>query len=289
MSNEKPTLLKRLSSKYRVNIINPENFEELSSFSFSWLQVFMVMSMLVMISFILSLGIMIYTPFQEYFSNTKKNVINDAYIANLYMKVDSLERNLAINEQYITNVRRVLNGEAADDHELEQANENEDQAVKPVKNEELFYVSPEDSALRKELQAESFELSSKNENKDVSLHFYTPVNGVVVEKYNTAEKHLALDIVADKEAPIKAIADGNVIFAEYSASTGNVIMVQHPNNFISVYKHNSVILKPLGSFVRAGETIGIIGNSGEITTGPHLHFELWLNGQSIDPEQYIVF
>lgn len=289
MSNEKPTLLKRLSSKYRVNIINPENFEELSSFSFSWLQVFMVMSMLVMISFILSLGIMIYTPFQEYFSNTKKNVINDAYIANLYMKVDSLERNLAINEQYITNVRRVLNGEAADDHELEQANENEDQAVKPVKNEELFYVSPEDSALRKELQAESFELSSKNENKDVSLHFYTPVNGVVVEKYNTAEKHLALDIVADKEAPIKAIADGNVIFAEYSASTGNVIMVQHPNNFISVYKHNSVILKPLGSFVRAGETIGIIGNSGEVTTGPHLHFELWLNGQSVDPEQYIVF
>jgi murein DD-endopeptidase MepM/ murein hydrolase activator NlpD len=116
-----------------------------------------------------------------------------------------------------------------------------------------------------------------------------PVRGYISAKYEPARDHYALDLVTAPNAPVKAVADGVVIFSEWSSTTGNVIVLQHPDNLLSVYKHNSVLLKKHNTFVKAGEAIALVGNSGELTTGPHLHFELWKGGQTLDPEEFIAF
>ena len=116
-----------------------------------------------------------------------------------------------------------------------------------------------------------------------------PVKGTISEGYNPKEKHFAVDIVTTKDAPVKATADGTVIFAEWTVETGYVIQLQHADNVVSIYKHNSEVLKKIGEYVDAGEPISIVGNSGEHSTGPHLHFELWHNGYPINPEKFINF
>ena len=98
-----------------------------------------------------------------------------------------------------------------------------------------------------------------------------------------------MDVVANKDEAIKAIQDGTVVFTGWTVETGYVIALQHPGNIVSVYKHNSVLLKKEGNIVRAGESIAIIGESGELSTGPHLHFEIWINGNPMDPKDYVVF
>ena len=282
---EKTGWFKRLSDRYRVNIINPENFEEISSFNASWLQVLMVFSLVFMVSFFLAVALFIYTPFRNYLAEESNNR-PDEYTIQLSMMADSLENQLRIRNQYIENQIRILRGED-DVYAKETALDGD--GPKNVDENNLLNLSPEDSALRKEMERSTYDLNKPNQNAGSQLHFYQPVNGVLLSGYNAATKHYAVDIVAAKDAPVKSTLDGTVVFAEYSSSTGNVLMVQHSNNFISVYKHNSVILKSVGSFVRAGETIAIIGNSGEITSGPHLHFELWQNGKPLNPEDFIVF
>jgi murein DD-endopeptidase MepM/ murein hydrolase activator NlpD len=128
--------------------------------------------------------------------------------------------------------------------------------------------------------------------KDVTLdqlRFFTPLKGVVTNRFNPSQQHFGLDIASAKNEAVKAAYDGTVIFAEWTAETGYVMAIQHTGNVISVYKHNSVLLRKQGSFVRAGETISIVGTSGEYSTGPHLHFELWIRGKAVDPEQYLAF
>ncbi len=112
---------------------------------------------------------------------------------------------------------------------------------------------------------------------------------MVTASFNTAQEHYGTDIAAKENEPIKATLDGTVLFSGWTSETGFTIQIQHSNNLVSAYKHNSVLLKKAGQFVKAGETIAVIGNSGEQSTGPHLHFELWYNGKAIDPQEYMVF
>ncbi len=122
-----------------------------------------------------------------------------------------------------------------------------------------------------------------------SFFFFTPVKGIVTASFNSAEEHYGVDIAAKENEPIKAALDGTVLFSGWTSETGNTIQIQHSNNLVSAYKHCSVLMKKAGQYVKAGEVIAVIGNSGEQTSGPHLHFELWYNGTPIDPQEHIVF
>lgn len=288
MNKPKQNFLAKLKDRYRVNIINPENFEEISSFNANWLQLLMVLSVVFMISFGLSIAILVYTPVNNYLDKPETSPVLDAHLKTLSYRADSLENDLRIKSQYIEGLRAILTGQ--DEKFAEDESKDITPPAKEVDENGLFYVSSEDSNIRKEVEGDAYSLNNPKIKKNLeSINFYPPVNGIVNEGFNPEIKHFAVDLIAEKDAPVNAVLDGTVIFSEFSSTTGNVVVMQHLNNYLSVYKHNSVLLKQVGTFVRAGETIAIIGNSGEMTTGPHLHFELWLNGSPVDPEDFIVF
>ena len=121
------------------------------------------------------------------------------------------------------------------------------------------------------------------------IMFFKPVEGIVINGFNLAEKHFGIDIAASNEAMVMAVLDGTVVFSDWTAETGHTIALQHSGNFISVYKHNSQLLKSLGSYVKAGEAIAVSGGSGELSSGPHLHFEIQKNGVPVNPTDYIYY
>ena len=183
----------------------------------------------------------------------------------------------------------ILKGE--DPGELIDTSINADLTASP-NNLASIKKSKEDSLLREYVQREdsySLNISEESPNDKSNLLFFTPLTGSISNLFNAKEKHYGIDIVAKKNEAVKAILNGTVIFAEWTVETGYVIQIQHDYNLTSIYKHNSVLLKKVGDIVKAGEAIAIVGNSGELTTGPHLHFELWKNGVAQDPSQYINF
>ena len=132
--------------------------------------------------------------------------------------------------------------------------------------------------------------NSKQTNVNLkNLHFFLPIKGIVTNGFNVENGHLATDIVAQPNEPVLATLEGTVTLATWSLQEGYIIMIQHNYNIVSIYKHNESLLKKQGDHVTAGEPIAIIGNTGELTTGPHLHFELWYNGTPLNPEDYIAF
>ena len=205
----------------------------------------------------------------------------------MVLKSDSLEKELEQNHQYIKNISAILRGELPETGIDDQI---VDATVSPG-NPNI--KSKEDSSLREYVEREeTFSLNSskdENGNSGNKVFYFPPLIGSVTSEFNPSEDHFGIDIVAPKDEAIKATLAGTVIFAEWTVETGYVIQLQHANNLTSIYKHNSVLLKKTGNKVKAGEAIAIVGNSGKLTTGPHLHFELWRNGTALDPKKYINF
>ena len=201
---------------------------------------------------------------------------------------DSLQAALDDRDLYIANLRRVLRGEAPADsatlfRPITQAPTPADLAPGVV-----------DSALRERIrQEEAYTVSGEAKpgaGRDLAgIIFFPPIRGLVTSNFERKDGHFGIDIVTKKDEAVKATLDGTVVLASWTSDGGHVLQVQHRNDLVSVYKHNSVLLKKVGDKVKAGEAIAIVGDSGELTTGPHLHFELWLNGEPIDPQAYMVF
>lgn len=289
-SEKKTPWYRKLRDKYRLIILNEDTFEEKLSFRLSRLNVFVVIGMLAIIFIFLTTYLIAFTPLREFipgYSNT--GVQKELY--ELQIRADSLEQAFKSKDLFINNMRKVIAGSP------------EFEATKPIKDDSLdldkyekisIKRSKADSLLRIEYErSNQYALLQNNvspEKKATTIisRFFTPVKGIVTNKFNASTKHYGVDIVAKKNEAIKSVYDGMVIFSEWSSTTGHVIALQHTNNVISVYKHNSVILKKQGTHVKVGESIAIIGESGEFTTGPHLHFELWINGNPVDPEKYII-
>jgi murein DD-endopeptidase MepM/ murein hydrolase activator NlpD len=182
-----------------------------------------------------------------------------------------------------------------------------DPAAKQTKDTSIKYSmikltkSKEDSVLRKQIESENkYDLSSQdltmdaaespNINTSISSFFYfTPLKGIVINGFDAAKQHYGVDVAGKKDDIIKSVLDGTVIFSNWTLETGYIIGIQHQHNLISVYKHNSALLKKLGDYVKAGDPIAFIGNSGELSSGPHMHFELWYNGNPVNPKDYIPF
>lgn len=283
--SKKSKLKQKLTDKYRLVILNENTFQERFSLKLSRLNVFVFSGVFSIILIILTTFLIAFTSLREYipgYSSTKLK----KQATRLVYETDSLKSRLAILQNFTRAIKPVLTGdikaEAIDSikttiTEKEEVNELK---LAASKKDSLFRAAVESNTL--------FALSDSEQNK-AKIVFFAPITGNVTQKFDAIEKHYAVDVVAKKDTPVKAVADGTVIFSEWTAETGYVLMVQHTNKFISVYKHNESLLKEQGDFVKSGEAIATVGSTGEHTTGPHLHFELWNSGYPVNPINYINF
>lgn len=281
----------KLRNKYRLVIMNEETYEEKVSFRLSRLNVFTVTGITVILLIIITSFLIAFTPLREYIPGYT-DVTLQKRIIELQHVTDSLQTDVQQKNVYLQNLKNVMEGRniVEDTSGMESKN--------AINYDDIEYSrSPEDSLLRAEYEKESSYDLFYNENEELtapvsalsSYLFFTPLKGIITSQFELSEQHYGIDIVAKRNEAVKATLDGTVVFSDWTIETGYVISIQHQGNFISVYKHNSVLLKKMGTVVKAGEPIAIVGESGELTTGPHLHFELWYNGMPVDPTEYVVF
>lgn len=276
---------RKLLHKYRLVILNESTFEEKISFKLNRLNVFVTGTLFIIVLIGVTTLIIAFTPLREYipgYSSTKLK----RQATELTYKTDSLVTVLNYTNKYLDNVRMVLRGD------IENNQQNRDSLFEEYKlDPSTVDLSPirEDLLLREEVELEDkYNLFERNiENMGTLL--FSPVDGTLSQGFDQKTRHYAVDLVAPKDTPVKAIADGTVLFAEWTAETGYVIIVEHQDGLTSVYKHNGSLSKAQGDLVKAGEVIAAIGNTGELTTGPHLHFELWRRGKPVNPQNYIDF
>ncbi len=278
-------IVQKLRNKYRLVILNDDTFEEKISLKLSRLNVFFIAGFLVIFLIISTTLLIALTPIREYIPGYSSTDLRRKAI-DLTVTSDSLERQLVYNERYLLNIKNIIEGKPI----LNFADTSMSDSIVKVELDKTIIT--EEANLRAMVEDEEQFNITTTDNGAINrstLSFFNPVKGLVTNKFDPQNTHLGVDIVAKKNEVIKAVQDGIVIFSEWTAETGYVIIVQHRADFISVYKHNSSLLKEQGEVVRAGEPIAIIGNSGELTTGPHLHFELWYDSNPVDPESYISF
>lgn len=276
---------RKLLHKYRLVILNEDTFEERLSFKLTKLNVFVAASLGIIILIAGTTFLIAFTGLREYIpgyssANLKKQATELAY------KTDSLQTALMLNNQYYESIRKVLTGD------LEPTILNRDSLVRSKQMDtSLFDLSSSraDSLLREKVAQEDKYNVLETAGTQMEFALFPPVKGTISEKYNLKSRHYAVDVVVAKNAPVKAAADGRVIFSEWSAATGHVIIIEHNYGLLTVYKHNSSLTKEQGDFVRSGEVIALAGTSGDLSTGPHLHFELWKDGNPVNPSDYIDF
>ncbi|WOD45035.1 M23 family metallopeptidase [Hwangdonia lutea] len=288
MKNEKkePKKIKRkLLDKYRLVILNENTFEERLSFKLTRLNVFVLASISVIVLISATYALIAFTALREYIPGYSSTALKKKAVELSY-KTDSLQQVISMNERYFSSIKKVLQGDVS------VVDFNKDSIVEAIKLEDTeIDLSPslEDSLLREKVAKEDKYNLFESAISASNFVLFPPVNGTISEPYNLEEKHYAVDIVVPKDAPIKATADGIVIFAEWTPTTGHVIIIEHSYGLISVYKHNGALTKTQGDLVKAGEVIATAGDSGEFSTGPHLHFELWNDGYPINPTNFIDF
>lgn len=280
--------INKLRDKYRLVVMNDTTFEERISFRLTRLNVFIALGTLSIVLIGLTILLIAFTPLKEYIPGyTDVGLQKKVY--NLAIKADSLETAFRQKDVYLRSLRNILEGRPMDDTIVENP------TVSINYDSLILDASVNDSILRAEYESQNqFDLYFDEEgelysNNPMDITYFTPLKGIITNHFSIADKHYAIDIVAKKNETIKATLDGTVIFADWTVKTGHVIAIQHYKNIISIYKHNSALLKKAGSLVKAGDPIAIIGESGELTTGPHLHFELWQNGTPVNPLNYMTF
>ena len=279
----KKNLISKLLTKYRLVLLNDSTYEEKTSFKISRLNVFSALFALMFIIVLITSGILFFTPIREYIPGYSSTSLQKQ--ANLLSyKTDSLRQIVFLNDQYINSLKKVLTGD------LETIEYKPDSVVyKDAMDIQIIEKSKEDSILRQLVDNEDkYNLANINKDKDFYL-LTSPISGAVSQNYSIADDHLAIDISVDIGTPVKAVSSGRVILSEWTTQTGYVLIIDHGNDLISAYKHNSKLLKSQGETVKQGEIIALSGNSGVLTSGPHLHFELWSEGFSIDPNTLINF
>ncbi len=282
-------LYSRLISKYRLVIMNVDTIEEKASLTLTPMNVITVFGSVGIFLITLTIYTIAFTPLREYIPGYPDGTTRRQYHLNV-MQADSLQRELDLKNRYIENLKTILLGQTP----IDTVGMKPDTTLK--KKELNMNVSQQDSALRAEVEQESRYNFSASSVKKIKTHdnintvfFFPPLKGSVSEQYNPLDSHFGIDITSAANEPVKAALNGTVLFSGWTSETGYVIGIQHENNLVSMYKHNSALLKKTGSFVRAGEVIAIVGNTGELSSGPHLHFEIWHNGNPVNPQEYMVF
>ena len=273
------SFLSKLLIKYRVDIINKNTLEKASSFHMKSIYVFGVGLILFFISFLLSLLILFYTPIgNKVFDYSKKNEINE-----LFLTVDSLENIVNLHLDFTNNLKLILNEQegvgGADDigvvfsiDDIKMMNKNSDSLL-------VDYIRGLDDA----------SVTKYNKNILNKLKISEPTKGIVTSDFDTSTNHFGVDVAAEENSDVFSVLDGVVLFSGYSKKLGNFLILQHKNSFTSIYLHNAQLFKKRGDLVYSGERIALVGNTGELSSAPHLHFELWSGGVPIDPKKYLQF
>ncbi|MGB0166372.1 MAG: M23 family metallopeptidase [Luteibaculum sp.] len=280
----KKKLIKKLRNRYRLSVVNDATFEERFSFRLTPMNV-----LVAFVSSFLFLGfafisVVVFTPLREFIPGYTDTQVREEAMQNALL-VDSLQKELGVKGRYVDNLIQILNGKPVSDSSGTLAQANQDF------NDLDFGISEKDSLFRLDYETSdqySLGASLKTRQSDTK-YFFPPVKGIITSDFEPDKQHFAVDVVAGENEMVKSVLDGTVISSTWTSDGGYVISIQHKDSYISVYKHNSVILKAVGDKVNAGEPVAIIGNSGELTTGPHLHFELWKDGVPLNPKEYIIF
>ena len=281
----KKKLQKKLLHKYRLVVLNEDTFEERFAVKLTRLNVFFLTSLAAIILVILTTLLIVFTPLREYIPGYSSTALKKQAL-KLDSKTDSLIKSINMNDAYIISLKRVLRGEVS------AVVINKDSIFKAVQADTDILelnASKADSLLREKVRNEDKYNLFESASTVKDFVFFPPVNGSISSGFDLNEKHFAVDIVIPTNTPVKATSDGRVLFASWTSDAGYVIIIDHGDELISVYKHNSSLTKSQGDFVKSREVIAISGASGELSTGPHLHFELWSNGIPLNPTNFIDF
>lgn len=282
--NARAKLYQRLRNHYKLVVLNIDTFEERFSLLLTPLNVIVLVGATVVLITSLAFALLGWTPLRYYLPDYAEEIRVRKMVMEASIKADSMEAALGQRDAYIASIRMLIEGRIdtmIDSSAL--------QVVDPL--EVNYSRSKEDSILRKEIEREDLINLNPNFNRDKKTAYllFPPIKGTIMDRFNVQRNHFGVDIAAPKNESIKAIDEGTVTLAAYTAETGYIIQVQHDNDLISVYKHNSSLLKKEGDKVRAGEAVAVIGETGEFSTGPHLHFEMWRNGVPLNPETFFSF
>ena len=284
-TSKRPVKKKKSKQKYKVIVSDEETFEEIISLKTDNFQLFLLAFLYTILVIIFSTTIIFFTQVREYVPGYPSTDLLLA-AAKITVKADSLERELALNDQFFSAIESVLRG---DSKETAQRLQEDSLIQNDFKNAKIVATIPQDSILRAYVDNEDKFNLTRNQLLIDSKNYYSPVKGVVTDGFDIESNHFAVDVSVDIGTPVKAILAGTVLFSEWSVETGHVILLDHGENLISVYKHNSKILKSQNENVKAGEVIAFSGEEGVLSSGPHLHFEIWKNGLPIDPETILSF
>jgi murein DD-endopeptidase MepM/ murein hydrolase activator NlpD len=273
----------KLKAKHKLSFTNETTYHEKWSVRLSSLNLLSLMFLYSVVVIVLFTLLIKYTPIKYLFvSNANIYELNEKLNENSEI-IDSLEFKIVVNDAYLKDLHVILNGGDFNDS-IYSENIDVDPNYQPD-----FSSSSNDSVFRSKIESEKLEaLNIDVEN--VQIGFYmSPVSGKISKSLDLSEGHYGVDIVTRKDEPIKATLEGVVLMSTWTATEGNVIVLQHHNDLISIYKHCSVLLVQNGDKVEIGDPVGIVGNTGEYSTGPHLHFELWQNGIVLNPQEFISF
>lgn len=286
MARFKKTLSNWLNNRHILIIQNEEDFSEKGTYNFTYARIiffaFMVFLLVLALSFYL-----VNTFLAQWFDPRFAERETREDLVEIQLSLDSLEGRLLERNAYIDMIMTRLEGDTTSNQEDMVSPSN--QGVQVTQNGESQLI---DSLFKSEFETGGgdFLLTQSLRNFELrETYFFSPITGYISAAFDPKSEHYGIDVVSKKDEPVKCIADGTVLFATWTQEAGNVIAVQHQANLISIYKHNSTLTKEIGNFVSAGEIIAIIGNTGELTSGPHLHFELWYNGNAVNPEEFISF
>ena len=278
-------IFQMLKDHYRLIIYNDSTIQTVWSIKLTPIKVLTLGSLGAILLILFTTVIIAYTPLRENIPGYPSAKVRQQILRN-YILVDSLENEIKTRDNYFLKIKTLFQGEVPAEEFM-----GADTSLKVA--EAKFRNFNADSVFEDKLLEEKNNLAVRQNTKRLpsiaNIHFFTPLRGLITNKFNPKTEHLAVDVVGKQNARISNVLDGTVIFAGWTMDTGYSIFIQHESNIISVYKHNAELLKTVGDKVKSGEVIAIMGNSGELTTGPHLHFELWHNGTALDPETYIDF
>lgn len=284
----KKTLSSWLTTRYQLIIKNEENFAEKTNIGFTYSKIILFSVILFAFVFVISL-FLVETVLERWFDPKYEQMVLNQQLFGLALKVDSLAEEVERKDRFIANFQRVLSGDTTEFKDPAAILRGDRNVVTKPQN---LTINRSDSTFRKQFEQTDMSMITLTSVKSRDLSetfFFTPISGFVSDKYDVKKGHFGVDIVSKTNEPVKCIADGTVIFSSWTQDAGYVLAIQHNANLISLYKHNAELYKKVGTFVNAGEIISLVGNSGEMTNGPHLHFELWYNGNALNPEEFVTF
>ena len=284
MKNKRKAFWKNIKFKYKLTVINENTLEEIVGIHVSKLNGLSVLLSAVTVIFLIASLIIAFTPLRNYLPGYMNTEVREQVVMNA-LRADSLQQMLERQRMYVMNIQDIIGGVVKIDsvHSID--------SLTMVRSEELMERTQAEDDFRKQYEeSERYNLTTIDNAPAVTgLIFFRPTRGMVSSSFDANKKHFGIDIAATPNESVLATLDGTVILATYTADTGYVIQVQHNQNLVTVYKHCGSLLKKVGDTVKAGEAIALVGNTGEKTTGPHLHFEIWNKGRALDPSKYIVF